>query len=100
MKTQAFFQVGAELIPLLFFALVFERRFFERADNRSHPLRLALELVTLVLFVVGEAVALLALLGHAHGRAGTITVALAIAFGMAVLVVPLVLRPAQVLPIP
>ena len=89
-----FFEVAAQLIALLFLALVFERHYFERKRPASAK-RLSMEVLTLFFFVVGEGVALAALLGIWTGRTATAIVVVSLAFGGAVLVVPLVAAPAR-----
>lgn len=60
----AFFSVTATVTPVLFLALVYQRGFFESADEAVNPL---LDLWTLTGFVLGETAALVALGRGDHG---------------------------------
>lgn len=53
-----FFEVSAQLIPLLFIALVFERQYFDRSDG-NHEVGVGLsDIWVILLFIFGEAVCL------------------------------------------
>src|SRR4051812_40946429 len=53
-----FYATAAQVIPLLFLALVFERRFFESPERAVSP---SLDNLVMAVFVLGETLALIAL---------------------------------------
>jgi len=56
MKHQGFYEVGAQVIPLLFFALLFELRWFEGSGKRTSARFALFDIAVIVLAAVGEVV--------------------------------------------
>jgi hypothetical protein len=61
MKHQGFYEVGAQVIPLLFFALLFELRWFEGSGKRTTARFALFDIAVIVLAAVGELVCIVAL---------------------------------------
>lgn len=81
-----FYSAAAQLIPILFLALIVERRFFEdAADESPDPM---LDLLVMGLFIFGETAALATIGGVDVGRASRAFVAVPIAIGALAIVSP------------
>jgi len=82
-----FYSTAAQVIPVLFLALIVEQRFFEPAKEALDPV---LDLLVVSMFILGETLALWALAGGKPGRAVMAGVATPLAIGTFGLVAPIV----------
>jgi hypothetical protein len=81
-----FYAVAAQIIPVLFLALVVERRFFEPVDEAVDPLN---DVLVVLMFLAAEIFALWALAGGKPGRATLALVSTPIAIAGLGLVAPI-----------
>jgi hypothetical protein len=81
-----FYSTAAQIIPVLFLALIVERRFFEPPDQAIDPLA---DLLVVLVFIAGEAIALAVLGGATAGRATMALTATPLAIGGLALVAPI-----------